>query len=157
MDRDTPLFRTEYPEKLPRAQHEHLQGNFNTTYAYPFPGMENVTAFAFETGFKDFRERMLIPNVVIDDMILQTTWDVYTLQMSYACCTVIALVLGFTMLNTGSVTVKNVTTMLKVSIIETLIVSFCTWALGIQIATDAEGGLYGTNLHFGFFDTVTDD
>ena len=60
------------------------------------------------------------------------------------------------MLNTGSISLKNTTTMLRVSLIENMICAFGIWFLGYRISMDSIGGLIGTGLDFDMFNTVDD-
>ena len=68
----------------------------------------------------------------------------------------IGIAIGFMMLNTGTISLKNTTTMLRVSLIENMICAFGIWALGFRIAMDSIGGMIGTGLDFDFFNTVDD-
>ena len=58
------------------------------------------------------------------------------------------------MLNTGSISVKNTQTMLRVSLIENMICAFGIWALGYRISMNSIGGMIGTGLDFDLFHTV---
>ena len=60
------------------------------------------------------------------------------------------------MLNTGTISLKNTTTMLRISLIENMICAFGIWALGYRISMDSIGGLIGTGLDFDIFNTVDD-
>ena len=58
------------------------------------------------------------------------------------------------MLNTGTISYKNTTTMLRVSLIENMICALGIWCLGYRISMDSIGGLIGTGLDFDIFNTV---
>jgi len=60
------------------------------------------------------------------------------------------------MLNTGTISLKNTTTMLRISLIENMICAFGIWCLGYRISMDSIGGLIGTGLDFDIFNTVDD-
>ena len=68
----------------------------------------------------------------------------------------IGIAIGFLMLNTGSISLKNTNTMLRVSLIENSVCVFCIWCLGYQVSMDSIGGLIGTGLDFDLFQAVPD-
>jgi len=78
------------------------------------------------------------------------------LQLIYGGVSEIGIAIGFLMLNTGSISLKNTTTMLRVSLIENMICAFGIWFLGYRISMDSIGGLIGTGLDFDMFNTVDD-
>ena len=69
----------------------------------------------------------------------------------------IGIAIGFLMLNTGTISLKNTKTMLRVSLIENMICAFGIWGLGYRIAMNSIGGLIGTGLDFDFFNAVPDE
>ena len=77
--------------------------------------------------------------------------------MIYGGVSAIGIAIGFMMLNTGTIGIKNTKTMLRVSLIENMICAFGIWFLGYRIAMDSIGGLLGTGLDFDFFRAVPDD
>ena len=60
------------------------------------------------------------------------------------------------MINTGTISLKNTKTMLRVSLIENMVCAICIWCLGYQISMDSIGGLIGTGLDFNLFYAVPD-
>ena len=58
------------------------------------------------------------------------------------------------MLNTGTISIKNVNTMLRVSLIENMVCAICIWCLGYRITMASIGGLIGTGLDFDIFRAV---
>lgn len=60
------------------------------------------------------------------------------------------------MLNTGSISLKNTNTMLRVSLIENMVCAICIWCLGYRVSMDSIGGLIGTGLDFDLFRSVPD-
>lgn len=60
------------------------------------------------------------------------------------------------MLNTGSISLKNTTTMIRVSLIENMICAFGIWCLGYRITVNSIGGLIGTGLDFEISASVPD-
>ena len=79
------------------------------------------------------------------------------MQLIYGGVSAIGIAIGFLMLNTGSISYKNMTTMLRVSLIENMICAFGIWALGYRIAMESIGGLIGTGLDFDIFNAVNDE
>ena len=61
------------------------------------------------------------------------------------------------MLNTGSISSKNTTTMIRISLIENMICAFGIYAIGYRISMQSIGGLIGTRLDFDIFNAVPDD
>lgn len=61
------------------------------------------------------------------------------------------------MLNTGSISSKNTTTMIRISLIENMICACSIYVLGYRISMNSIGGLIGTGLDFDFFNAVPDD
>ena len=68
----------------------------------------------------------------------------------------IGIAIGFLMLNTGSISLKNTNTMLRVSLIENMVCAVCIWCLGYRVSMDSIGGLIGTGLDFDIFRSVPD-
>lgn len=86
-----------------------------------------------------------------------TVRKVMLIQLSFACCLSVGLALGYMMLNTGIITLKNMTTMLRVSLIENMVCVAGLWLVGYRLAMDSIGGLMGSRTDFDFFRTVPDE
>ena len=61
------------------------------------------------------------------------------------------------MLNTGTISLKNTKTMIRVSLIENMICALSIYCLGYRISMNSIGGLIGTGLDFDIFNAVPDD
>jgi ammonia channel protein AmtB len=79
------------------------------------------------------------------------------LQLIYGGVSAIGIAIGFLMINTGTISLKNTKTMLRVSLIENMVCAICIWCLGYQISMDSIGGLIGTGLDFNLLNSVPDN
>ena len=105
----------------------------------------------------DFRGAAVATKDQVDELSVKLIKSLNNLQLIYGGVSAIGIAIGFLMLNTGSISYKNTTTMLRVSLIENMICAFGIWALGYRIAMDSIGGLIGTGLDFDIFNAVNDE
>ena len=104
----------------------------------------------------DFRGAAVATKEQVDTLAVELIKSLNNLQLIYGGVSAIGIAIGFLMLNTGTISFKNTTTMLRVSLIENMICVFGIWALGFRISMDSIGGLIGTGLDFDVFNTVDD-
>ena len=104
----------------------------------------------------DYRGAPVATREQVDELSVQLIKSLNNLQLIYGGVSAIGIAIGFLMLNTGTISLKNTTTMLRVSLIENMICAFGIWCLGYRISMDSIGGLIGTGLDFEFFNTVDD-
>ena len=102
----------------------------------------------------DFRGATVATKSQVDQLSVELIKSLNNLQLIYGGVSAIGIAIGFLMLNTGSISVKNTQTMLRVSLIENMICAFGIWALGYRISMNSIGGLIGTGLDFDLFHTV---
>ena len=105
----------------------------------------------------DFKGAAVATKDQVDKLSVELIKSLNNLQLIYGGVSAIGIAIGFLMLNTGSISYKNTTTMLRVSLIENMICAFGIWALGYRIAMDSIGGLIGTGLDFDIFNAVNDE
>ena len=106
---------------------------------------------------KYFRGTSVATSDQIDRLGVELIDSLNNLQLIYGGVSAIGIAIGFLMLNTGTISLKNTTTMLRVSLIENMICAFGIWALGYRISMNSIGGLIGTGLDFDLFMSVADD
>ena len=104
----------------------------------------------------DFRGAAVATKSQVDELAVELIDSLNNLQLIYGGVSAIGIAIGFLMLNTGTISLKNTTTMLRVSLIENMICAFGIWCLGYRISMDSIGGLIGTGLDFDMFHTVDD-
>ena len=93
----------------------------------------------------------------MDELAVKLISSLNNLQLIYGGVSAIGIAIGFLMLNTGSISLKNTNTMLRVSLIENMVCAFGIWCLGYRISMDSIGGLIGTGLDFDIFRTVPEE
>ena len=93
----------------------------------------------------------------VDELAVELIWSLNNLQLIYGGVSAIGIAIGFLMLNTGSISAKNTTTMIRISLIENMICAFGIYAIGYRISMNSIGGLIGTRLDFDIFNAVPDD
>ena len=104
----------------------------------------------------DFRGAAVATMEQVDTLAVKLIMSLNNLQLIYGGVSAIGIAIGFMMLNTGTISLKNTTTMLRVSLIENMICALGIWMLGYRISMESIGGLIGTGLDFDFFNTVDD-
>ena len=105
----------------------------------------------------DFRGAAVATIEQVDQLAVLLIESLNNLQLIYGGVSAIGIAIGFLMLNTGTISIKNTKTMLRVSLIENMLCAFGMWALGYRIAMKSIGGLIGTGLDFDFFYAVPDE
>lgn len=104
----------------------------------------------------DYRGASVATKDQVDQLAVELILSLNNLQLIYGGVSAIGIAIGFLMLNTGTISLKNTTTMLRVSLIENMICALGIWCLGYRISMDSIGGLIGTGLDFDFFRSVPD-
>ena len=105
----------------------------------------------------DYRGAAVATKQQVNELAVELIWSLNNLQLIYGGVSAIGIAIGFLMLNTGSISYKNTTTMIRISLIENMICAFGIYALGFRICMNSIGGLIGTGLDFDFFNSVPDD
>ena len=95
--------------------------------------------------------------IEVDKLAVELIWSLNNLQLIYGGVSAIGIAIGFLMLNTGSISSKNTTTMIRISLIENMICAFGIYAIGYRVSMQSIGGLIGTRLDFDIFNAVPDD
>ena len=104
----------------------------------------------------DYRGTAVATKDQVNELAFELIHSLNNLQLIYGGVSAIGIAIGFLMLNTGTISLKNTTTMLRVSLIENMICAFGIWAMGYRISMNSIGGMIGTGLDFDFFNTVDD-
>ena len=105
----------------------------------------------------DYRGAAVATKEQVDMVAVALIKSLNNLQLIYGGVSAIGIAIGFLMLNTGTISLKNTTTMLRVSLIQNMICALGIWCLGYRISMDSIGGLIGTGLDFDIFHTVDND
>ena len=79
------------------------------------------------------------------------------LQLSFISAILFGISIGQVMINTGGISNRNTTTMLKVSLIEQMVCAIGTWSIGYKVSIESLGGLIGSGLDFKFKNIVAVD
>lgn len=104
----------------------------------------------------DYRGAAVATSYQVDELAVELIKSLNNLQLIYGGVSAIGIAIGFLMLNTGTISLKNTTTMIRISLIENMICAFGIYALGYRITMNSIGGLIGTGLDFDFFSAVPD-
>ena len=92
----------------------------------------------------DYRGAAVATKEQVDELAVELINSLNNLQLIYGGVSAIGIAIGFLMLNTGTISQKNTTTMLRVSLIENMICALGIWTLGYRISEQSAGGLIGT-------------
>ena len=104
----------------------------------------------------DYRGAAVATKEQVDELAVELIKSLNNIQLIYGGVSAIGIAIGFLMLNTGSISLKNTNTMLRVSLIENMVCAICIWCLGYQVSMDSIGGLIGTGLDLDIFRAVPD-
>ena len=82
----------------------------------------------------------------VDELAVELIWSLNNLQLIYGGVSAIGIAIGFLMLNTGSISSKNTTTMIRISLIENMICACSTYVLGYRICMNSLGSMSDTGI-----------